>query len=542
MNFPWRKHSRGHNLELVSGFGYNPLLLPDQTWEETAVYEPCVHREDGLFKMWYSGGWDNPAIGYATSPGGFNGWTKHSGAVIGQGASSISGTACRINVIKSGATYYAYYADTNGPSANLKLATSSDGIAWTAVGTAVANNAVGGFDGWANSSILIDGGTWHMLLEGHASSGFPVWAMFYLTSSDGATWTFQNSSNPLTTLRIATGGMYGGPCLLKIGSTYHVYYHASSTTSAATPTDIYHATSVNLINWTVSGSPTAILTHSSTGIEGGDQIADPSVLEVGGRVYMFYDGTENAAESGGIGAAYFDGTLAGGGTFVRLGERDYTDPVEAWEMHEASGSRAGSVNALTLTDNGGVSSATGNSGQNAAVMTGSQGLSRASEALIQLGNYNFTFTGWVKFSAVDSFGVIATKYNTSGVDNRQFYAYLENPAKVRVAFWANAGGSTNGAVQSDNFGALSANVWYFVAFWHDADNNEVGVSINAGTANTTSYAGGVHPTGNGPLRFGFDGTTNAATRNLERWRFYRRVLSGAELTAMYNAGAGVNFP
>jgi predicted GH43/DUF377 family glycosyl hydrolase len=316
---PWRRHSRGHSLALLSGGGRNPLIMPSQAWEETAVYEPCVMREDGLFKMWYSGGWDNPAVGYATSPVAVSNWTKHTGAIIGQGGSSISGVACRINVIKVAGTYYAYYANTIGPSAHLKVATSADGIAWTLQGTAVANNAASGFDGWANGSILVEGGTWHMILEGHATSGSPGWAMFYLTSSDGLTWTFQNSGNPLTSLRVSGGGMYGGPSLLNIGGIYHLYYHASSTPGSNVPTDIYHATSANLINWTISGSPTAILTHAGTGIEG-DQIADPNVLESEGRVYMFYDGTDNPNESAGIGMALFDGTLAGGGTFVRLAE------------------------------------------------------------------------------------------------------------------------------------------------------------------------------------------------------------------------------
>ncbi|MDR1485728.1 MAG: hypothetical protein LBT09_13015, partial [Planctomycetaceae bacterium] len=57
-----------------------PVLKPDTAWEKVAVMCPHViwDKEDGIFKMWYSGGeqYEPNAIGYATSKDGLH-WEKH---------------------------------------------------------------------------------------------------------------------------------------------------------------------------------------------------------------------------------------------------------------------------------------------------------------------------------------------------------------------------------------------------------------------------------------------------------------------------------
>ncbi|MDD3336920.1 MAG: family 43 glycosylhydrolase [Eubacteriales bacterium] len=62
-----------------------PVLLPDQPWELTAIMCPHVlfDDEDQQYKMWYSGGSNHEpdAIGYAWSNDGFV-WHKHNGPVL----------------------------------------------------------------------------------------------------------------------------------------------------------------------------------------------------------------------------------------------------------------------------------------------------------------------------------------------------------------------------------------------------------------------------------------------------------------------------
>jgi predicted GH43/DUF377 family glycosyl hydrolase len=57
-----------------------PVLKPELAWEKVAVMCPHVNwdKEDGIFKMWYSGGeqYEPNAIGYATSKDGLH-WEKY---------------------------------------------------------------------------------------------------------------------------------------------------------------------------------------------------------------------------------------------------------------------------------------------------------------------------------------------------------------------------------------------------------------------------------------------------------------------------------
>lgn len=55
-----------------------PVLSPDsEAWDNFAIEEATVLRENGQYKMWYTSGWISQ-IGYATSSDGIN-WTKYSG-------------------------------------------------------------------------------------------------------------------------------------------------------------------------------------------------------------------------------------------------------------------------------------------------------------------------------------------------------------------------------------------------------------------------------------------------------------------------------
>jgi len=60
--------------------GPEPVLVPEQPWENMSVMNPCVLWDDGqkIYKMWYSAGetYEPNVICCATSPDGIN-WRKH---------------------------------------------------------------------------------------------------------------------------------------------------------------------------------------------------------------------------------------------------------------------------------------------------------------------------------------------------------------------------------------------------------------------------------------------------------------------------------
>jgi len=273
----------------------NPILSASLAWEETAMQEPMVILEDGVWKMWYTGGWANAATGYATSANGIT-WTKYaSNPVYGQGGSGYSAGSSHPQVTKVGSTYWLFA--TNNAPATVKVATSTDGIAWTTQTSSVSLPS--GKTLWGNRVVWLEGATWKMLQE----AGSSPWEIYYYTSADGLTWTIQNSGNPLSTLQVFAAGMYGGPTMAQQGGItipkrnglYELWYHAAPN-AGNTPTNIYRATSSDLITWTQSG---AALTRTGVGDEA-DQIADPSVVVVGNVAYLYYDAVINATSVGKI--------------------------------------------------------------------------------------------------------------------------------------------------------------------------------------------------------------------------------------------------
>lgn len=279
----------------------NPILAASLSWEETAMQEPFVLLEDGVWKLWYTGGWTHPGMGYATSLDGIT-WTRYaSNPVYGQGGSGYAYTADCPHIVKVGATYYLFSSGgttTSAPFTTFKVATSTDGLAWTTQSSSITLPASGTL--WGNRVAWIEGSTWRMLQEVYNGT---IWQIYYYTSSDGLTWSIQNSGNALTTLQVFAGGMYGGPTMAQQGGliipkragVYEIWYHAAPG-AGVSPTNIYRATSSNLITWTQTG---AVLTHTGSGDEL-DQIADPSVNVVGSVAYLHYDAVINATSTGKI--------------------------------------------------------------------------------------------------------------------------------------------------------------------------------------------------------------------------------------------------
>ena len=72
---------------------------------------------------------------------------------------------------------------------------------------------------------------------------------------------------------------------------YHAWYHAGAHGNLST--DVYHATSSNLILWNVTPAR-PVLSHRGTGSGFAfDQVADPSPLTAEDTAYLAFDGDDN---------------------------------------------------------------------------------------------------------------------------------------------------------------------------------------------------------------------------------------------------------
>jgi predicted GH43/DUF377 family glycosyl hydrolase len=116
-----------------------PVLNTGTTgsWDYLGVAFPTVIKDNGIYKMWFSG-YDGTTwrIGYATSTDGIN-WTKYTYNGTDSPLIDVSGSgpdtygAYAAFVEKDGTVYKMYYTGINsGNGATVNYATSTDGITW----------------------------------------------------------------------------------------------------------------------------------------------------------------------------------------------------------------------------------------------------------------------------------------------------------------------------------------------------------------------------------------------------------------------------
>ena len=132
-----------------------------------------------------------------------------------------------------------------------------------------------------NIFVWTENSTWYAMYEAFGADRF--WRLGLATSPDGIAWT-KYAKNPVISFPYC-----GGPEIHKIAGTYYMWAQCAQTDSAS---DIYRLRSKDLFTWI----PELIELPRETVDEGPDynsygQVADPSMVEVNGMVYMYYDAT-----------------------------------------------------------------------------------------------------------------------------------------------------------------------------------------------------------------------------------------------------------
>ena len=289
-------------------------LAPTEAWEQSCVCEPEVLTDaDGRFRMYYRGGWDRQSVGVAFSDDGRS-WTKHAGNPIwGGGGSGVNGTndGGQPWVAVVGGVYW-LFTTTNccgTGCSRVNIATSPDGLTFanhTDARVPLPDGATyyGNRVAWTEPD-----GSWRMLQE----VGPSIWQIYLYASDDGAAWRLLNDGRPLASLQPHAGGMYGGPSFAHVDSAlaprgadgaYYLWFHAGAS-AGNLPTDVYCATSTDLVEWAPCADADAgvVLEHRGDGYFDADQTADPSPVVVGGAAFLYYDGDDNVKGAASIGVA-----------------------------------------------------------------------------------------------------------------------------------------------------------------------------------------------------------------------------------------------
>ena len=225
--------------------------------------------------------------------------------------------------------------------------------------------------------------------------------------------------------------------------------------------------------------------------------------------------------------------------------------IAYWKLDEANGTRYDEVATINgcgtdgcdLTDNNTVLQAAGKLGYAAQfVAANTEYLSHADHNDLDVADIDFVFTAWVWMDSLTTSQAIIAKWTDSGGGVYEYLLRYFQPASA-FQFYLSNGSGTFGNVYASTFGTPSINTWNFIVLFHDAANNQIGISVNNGTTDTASYsAGGANTTA--PFAIGaYPDPSIPLNGRVDSVGFWRgRLLSSDERTLLWNSGDGCDYP
>lgn len=212
--------------------------------------------------------------------------------------------------------------------------------------------------------------------------------------------------------------------------------------------------------------------------------------------------------------------------------------ISCWELEEASGTRADAVvaSANDLTDTNTVTSTTGKVGTCAAFATAtSESLRINSNASLQVTS-SFSVAAWVRMTTLGNWGMV-TKWNIYSGSGEYALAYANG---YGFAFNVRDSGNTTTHLIVHASGVKSTATWYFTTVVYDAAGPTIYINVNAGTR--SSAAGPATPrSSTNAFCLGSYVQDNFLDGDLDQVCFWKRAISTAEETTLYNGGAGLSY-
>ncbi len=221
--------------------------------------------------------------------------------------------------------------------------------------------------------------------------------------------------------------------------------------------------------------------------------------------------------------------------------------IAYWPGNEASGNALDlHTNGLTLTDTNTVTNAAGLVYATARQYTAAntEYHTRGDNALLSTGDVDFTIAAWAYLdSKVVSRTIIA---KMGGAGAREYWLGYDATAD-QFRLWVSPNGTTSNNLYATTFGSPSLSTWYLVVAWHDSVANTLNIQAQNGTVDSVAHTTGVI---DGPNAF----QVGIYSSSLSPWNgrigpsmFWKSaagaggVLTAAQRTALYNAGAGLPY-
>jgi len=201
------------------------------------------------------------------------------------------------------------------------------------------------------------------------------------------------------------------------------------------------------------------------------------------------------------------------------------DLISYWQMEEHSGTRADSWGDNDLTDNNTVLYATGII-SNAAQFTAanSEYLSHVNNDSLDTGDIDFTASAWVYLDTMNDAGVMLREGEYAlWYDNtlNRFAMTVIDPSYAQFTLYDST--------------PVVTGTWYFLAGWHNATDDELGIRVN-GTETIIPYTDGVceFPSTGNVFQIGKT-SSNTIDGRIDEAAFWKRVLTPLELSYLSNS-------
>lgn len=224
-----------------------------------------------------------------------------------------------------------------------------------------------------------------------------------------------------------------------------------------------------------------------------------------------------------------------------------TNLVSYWKLDESSGNAADSVGSNTLTNNGSAVYAAGKINNAVTCVRNTDYLSIANGSQTGLNpTGSFTINTWVKWSSIDSGnwnGIVSKLDNTS----RAYGSGILKQGgtdQYWVAVDIGTSGGSSYSTPNANYATLVTGTWYMITIRYSTAGT-VKVDINNSRLYTDTGAPSSCQAGTADFRIGYrnnpspDDGSNAL---FDETGFWDREISDAEVTELYNGGAGLAYP
>ncbi|NOX64326.1 MAG: hypothetical protein GXO85_00675 [Chlorobi bacterium] len=244
----------------VGWFDYpaNPILeMQNNSFDNKGVLHPFVLKVDNGFIMWYTGLAGNSSHIYAANSSDGLNWTPYSSEPVLSPDPASSWENRNVTgsfVIKENGLFKMYYTGRSSSESdysqwNIGLATSEDGYHWKRRKDPVFRGAVGQWDLKVGvSDIEIIDGVYYMYYTG--KTYLSDHQIGIATSIDGITWERYGANPVLADHQSWEGAGYYYPTVIKTdGSYYMIYMNSVSNVSG-----FGYATSTDGLNWEKSKS------------------------------------------------------------------------------------------------------------------------------------------------------------------------------------------------------------------------------------------------------------------------------------------------